>query len=396
MISKKFLKGLIAILIVSEMNIMKIMQINVVYKKGSTGKIVYDVHNQLVNKGVKSVVCYGRGRRLNEEYIHKISLEIIMKMQSLRSKMTGFAFSGCFLSTSALIKLIKTEKPTIVHLHNLNGYYVNIYRLLNFLKKNSIPTVLSLHAEFMYTGGCGNSLECSKWRTGCGNCPQKGLGLPSSKIYDQSATQWRLMKNSFEGFDDIIITTVSDWLTSRAKQAPILSGKKIITVENGLDTTVFKPQDFSEIALKHSIMNEKIILHVTPDFTNPFKGGNHVIAIANRLLDENIKVIIVGFNGDQTNLPTNVIPVKHTQDQLELAKYYSMADITILTSKTETFSMVCAESLSCGTPVVGYKAGGPESIALLEFSEFVEQGNVDKLEDTVRKWLCLEKEKNYY
>jgi len=60
-----------------------------------------------------------------------------------------------------------------------------------------------------------------------------------------------------------------------------------------------------------------------------------------------------------------------------------MADLTILTSKRETFSMVVAESLCCGTPVVGFQAGGPESIALPEYSEFVEQGNVEALKKAV-------------
>jgi glycosyltransferase involved in cell wall biosynthesis len=56
-----------------------------------------------------------------------------------------------------------------------------------------------------------------------------------------------------------------------------------------------------------------------------------------------------------------------------------MADITLLTSKKETFSMVCAESLCCGTPIVGFKAGAPEQISLPEYSAFVEYGDIEAL-----------------
>jgi len=41
--------------------------------------------------------------------------------------------------------------------------------------------------------------------------------------------------------------------------------------------------------------------------------------------------------------------------------------------------MVTAESLCCGTPVVGFKAGAPEMIALPEWSAFVEYGDLDAL-----------------
>ena len=64
-----------------------------------------------------------------------------------------------------------------------------------------------------------------------------------------------------------------------------------------------------------------------------------------------------------------------------------MADITLLTSKKETFSMVTAESLCCGTPVVGFKAGAPEEIAIDNYSDFVLYGAEEKLLDSVLYWL---------
>ena len=49
--------------------------------------------------------------------------------------------------------------------------------------------------------------------------------------------------------------------------------------------------------------------------------------------------------------------------------------------------MITAESLCCGTPVVGFRAGAPERITIPQFSEFVEQGDVDALYDSVKKIL---------
>lgn len=85
-------------------------------------------------------------------------------------------------------------------------------------------------------------------------------------------------------------------------------------------------------------------------------------------------------------LPNNLI-IKTNVSSKQLATLYSEADITLISSKRETFSMPVAESLCCGTPVVGFRAGGPESIAIKEYTEFVEYGNIDALEKAVEEML---------
>ena len=131
---------------------MKILQVNVVYKKGSTGKIVYDIHKRLQEKNVESVVCYGRGQKIDDDNVYKTSSEILAKSNALKSRITGLQYNGSFIATKTLIDIIREEAPNIVHLHCINGYFVNIYELLEYLKNNDIKTVLTLHAEFMYTG----------------------------------------------------------------------------------------------------------------------------------------------------------------------------------------------------------------------------------------------------
>ena len=78
-----------------------------------------------------------------------------------------------------------------------------------------------------------------------------------------------------------------------------------------------------------------------------------------------------------------------------LAEYYAAADLTVVVSKRETFGMSVAESLCCGTPVVGFASGGSESIALPQFSEFVPFGDVQQLKDSIyEKWLTYKTDEN--
>lgn len=242
----------------------------------------------------------------------------------------------------------------------------------------------------MYTGSCGYAYECNKWITGCGNCPQLWNATKSYR-FDRTHSAWIRMKNAFDGFDTLKIISVSQWVKSRAKRSPIMQSYDIDVVENGIDTEeTFYSRDFQYLKEKYGLKNEKILLHVTANFSmreDDRKGGSYVVKLAERLKRENIKFIVVGGRDLTIPLPDNIINVGRINNQKEQAEYYSMADLTVLTSKRETFSMPCAESLACGTPVVGFKAGGPESIALKKYSAFVEYGDLYSLERTVIEWI---------
>jgi putative colanic acid biosynthesis glycosyltransferase len=365
----------------------KILQVNCVYKKGSTGKITYDIHTELLKSGIESIVCYGRGKKINEEYVYKTCGELYSKANHLASRFSGVMYGGCYFSTKKLIHIIQKEKPDIVHLQCINGYFVNIYRLIKWLKDNDIRTVVTLHAEFMYTGGCGHSFDCNQWSNpqGCAyflKCP-RWRAETQSMFFDRTATMWKRMKEAFNGFDNkLVVTSVSPWLMNRALMSPIFSGKEHKVVLNGLDTAIFHIYQNSKIKKELGLKNEKIIFHATPDFNlNPqhIKGGYYVNELAKRLSNKNVKILIAGPYSKDIQVAGNVILLGHIKKQERLAELYSLADVTLLASKRETFSMVTAESLSCGTPVVGFKSGAPEQIAIQEYSCFVDYGDVEAL-----------------
>lgn len=367
---------------------MKILQVNCVYNTGSTGKIVYDVHRELLSRGYESVVCYGRGAKTSDKYVHKTCAELYAKINNLCSRITGIMYGGCFFSTNKLISIIKKEKPDIVHLHCINGYFVNIYRILEYLKKSGIKTILTHHAEFMYTANCGHALECDKWLNGCGGCPRLKKET-KSLFFDRTHASWMRMQRAFEGFDNLTLTSVSPWLMSRGKMSPFLTDMPHYVVMNGLDTDVFHLRDTAELKKQHKISDgEKIIFHAAPYFTDDpshIKGGHFIIKLANMLPD--VRFFVAGDHPEALNVPDNIVLLGRINDQSKLAEYYAMADLTVIASKKETFSMICAESLSCGTQVVGFNAGAPEQISIPEYSNFVEYGDVDALCEATKEML---------
>lgn len=359
---------------------MKILQVNNVYGEKSTGKITQVLHNGLCDQGYTSIVVFGRGKGRTAPGVIRLCPDWYGKMNSLLSRITGMPYGGCFWSTARLQRIIRREKPDVVHLQCINGHFVNIYRLIAWLKKRKIRTVVSLHAEFMYTANCGHAFDCQQWKTGCKKCPNRKRAN-KSWFFDRTAQSWRCMQKAFSGFEDnCIIAPVSPWTEDRARQSEILKGFPFQTVYNGVDTGVFCPGETAS--------EEKTVLSVTAHFSGEKdhpKGGWYLLQLAERMPD--VTFLVAGRADEIENKPSNLKLLGEIRDQQALAELYRRARVSMIVSKRETFSMPCAESLCCGTPVIGFEAGAPEQIALREYSEFVSYGDLQEMETVLRKWL---------
>lgn len=357
---------------------MKVLLIDVNCKNSSTGKIVYDIYSYLNQNDDEAVICYGRGKKMDEKGIFKFGLDWETYLHALLTRVTGFTGCYSFFSTRRLIGYIKKYKPDIVHIHELHAYFVNIKPLINFLKKNNIRTVHTLHCEFSYTGKCGYAEECEKWKTMCEKC-SKVRYYPESLFFDWTKRMFIQKKKMFENFNDMLITTPSEWVTERAKNS-FFGQHQIITVPNGIDADVFYPRETTQLRKKHGIdETKKVVISVAPDIMSERKGGKYVLELAKMRECKDIVFILIGVNDLLEDVPDNVITLPKITDQQILAQYYSLADVFLLCSKKETFSLTCAEALCCGVPIAGFRCGAPETVFRSPYAKFVEHGALDQL-----------------
>ena len=278
---------------------MKVLQVNCVWRKGSTGKLTADIHEELLRRGVESVVCYGRGEPTREPHVYKTCGELYSKLNNLATRFTGVMYGGCGLSTRRLMAIIEREQPDIVHLQCVNGYFVNIYKLITWLKERRVKTVVTLHAEFLYTGSCGYALDCEKWRAGCGRCPRLRQAT-GSLLRDGTAESQRRMKQAFADFDTAVVIGVSDWVTGRARRSPVMGGLRFERIYNGICTGNFhplrSPEEDAALRKTYNIPQDKrVVLHVTPGFSHT-KGGDLFLRLAARL-PETHHAVVVGQGG---------------------------------------------------------------------------------------------------
>ena len=133
-----------------------------------------------------------------------------------------------------------------------------------------------------------------------------------------------------------------------------------------------------------------MVLSVTAKFSTidtEDKGGSYIVQLANLLIDEDVVFVVAGKNYPKESYPGNLIALGKITDQNELACLYSTADLCLITSKHETFGMAVAESLCCGTPIIGFKAGGPESIVIDESTKYFEFGDTQSLNLLIRNYI---------
>lgn len=376
---------------------MRIAYIDVNCKNSSTGKIVYDLYTQSREDGHEAAICYGRGPVVEGDQIYKFGLDWETRFHALMTRLTGW--TGCFspFSTRRLIRFLDNFCPDVVHIHELHAYFVNLKPLLRYLAEQHIPVVQTLHCEFTYTGKCGHAYECENWKHQCGNCPHL-RDYPMTLWFDHTAAMQEEKKRLFSALGKLVITAPSGWLAERARKS-FLGDREIQVVHNGIDTAgMFHPQPCEHLREKYHIgPEEKVVLAVAPDLMSQRKGGRWVLRLAQAMAQEPIRFVLVGVSDLSEIFPANVTAVGLIRDQRELAAHYSLADCFVICSERETFSMTCAESLCCGTPVAGFCSGAPETVFLPPTAGFVPYGDLEALAAQVRAQMetGLSKEKIY-
>ena len=124
----------------------------------------------------------------------------------------------------------------------------------------------------------------------------------------------------------------------------------IEVIHNGIDLNVFKPTN-SSLKKLYGLENKKIILGVSSVW-NKSKGFECFLELS-KLLNDSYKIILIGVDKKQIDvLPSNILGIEKTFNTIELAKWYSAADVFVNASQEETMGMTTIEAMACNTPVV--------------------------------------------
>ena len=366
---------------------MKVALINAVYGYGSTGLIVKNIEEALIQSDNEAVVIYQYAAPLPNKG-RRVGNLIDWKLHALYTRLDGKQGFASRCPTKKLIKYLENEKPDVVHLHNVHANFINLPLLLSYLAQEDIPTVITLHDCWFFTGKCTHfaAIGCERWREGCGNCPKQNE-TPASLIRDASAEVLMKKASLYNNLSKLTVVGCSKWISNLAKQSTAFKQCQVKQIYNGVDTAVFIPMDREKCRNKHGVKADFVILGMANKWLDKRNLG--ILNEIKKQLHENELLLIIGCNEVQKKMISGydkVRAVGYIESREELAEYYNVADVFCNLTLEDTLPTVNMEALSCGTPVVTYDScGSPELVVEDQTGFVVEQGDIDGLIEAFEK-----------
>lgn len=338
---------------------MKIVQINATYGLGSTGMIVKDIHELLLKQNVVSYVACALSSITGENII-KMESTAGRKWHALMTRVMGRQGYNSKRATKKLILQLREIKPDIVHLHNLHSNYINLKLLFDYLLREEINTVLTLHDCWFFTGKCFHYLAegCMKWKKECGACPRKKKDIPSL-FFDRSREVYLDKKRMYSNMKSLYTVAVSKWLESQARQS-ILRNSGIYQIYNGVDINTFSDKGQGWRRRHHLRAEEFVVLGMANKWLDA--ANRSVLEQIVEKLNDSISLVLVGCTDDTVIDSKYVVKMGYITDRAELAEIYSSADVFVNLTWEDSLPTVNIEALACGTPVISYDSGGSPEI----------------------------------
>jgi Glycosyltransferase len=349
---------------------LSVLHINESDRLGGAGRSAYRIHESLRRMGLRSRMLVHR-KSTRDDDVQLISSPNV-RYFDLASYHTFERLSLQYLfypSSFLLVNHPWFKEADVIQIFNTHENYF-AHTALPLISRRR-PTVWRLSDMWSLTGHCTHSLDCERWMTGCGSCPL--LSDYPALRWDTTAMLWKLKKWVYAR-SHLDIVAPSKWIADLARRSPLLGNFPVHHIPNGIDTTVFAPQDQSEARRTLGIdESRKVILFSSHQILNRQKGGDLMVDALGRLAlsydREKILLLVVGKGAEEwkVDVPFAVMRMGHVSEDKTMAAVYSAADIFVLPTLADTFPNAVLESMSCGTPPITFAVGGcPELVRHME------------------------------
>lgn len=280
---------------------------------------------------------------------------------------------------------IKEFKPDIVHLHWINGGLLKPEDLINIKQ----PIVWTMHDMWPM---CGLEHHASDDRY--------LNGYQKRGFFDLNWWVWKRKEWVYSKLSNITFVAPSRWLYSEAKKSWLLKDKKVVQISNGIDLSVFKPEDKALARKELNLDTNKKIILLGAAFAMGDK--NKQMELVNEIIGGlacDYEVLIFG-NGDKKMLkevyPKIYKKIKYLGyvDNDKLKTVYSAADVFLVFSRHENLPTTIMESMACGTVPMAFDVGGISDFIDSDTGVLVRPFDVGEYNDKLAKLLENDTQRN--
>ncbi|QQE66076.1 hypothetical protein GFS31_27720 [Leptolyngbya sp. BL0902] len=255
------------------------------------------------------------------------------------------------------------QQADIINAHVIHSDYFNYLAIPRLTTR--APMVMTLHDMWAFTGHCAYSYDCTRWQTGCGQCPYPTSYPPIQR--DSTALEWRLKRWAYN-HARLAIVSPSRWLQTQAQNS-LLGQHPIHHIPNGLDVQAYAPID--PVLARQALglpADHHIVMSCAESLTDSRKGMDLLLQSLHRLPDDlkaKTTLLLMGKASETMqqaiSLPTVFLGFVASDRLKSLA--YSAADIFAFPTRADNLPIVLQESMACGTPMVSFDVGGvPELV----------------------------------
>lgn len=308
----------------------------------------------------------------------------LLQRSKLRDRLHGVE-DFCFPYTNRLLALTG-NRPDVVLCHNLHGGYFDLSALIALSVQ--VPFFVVLHDCWLLTGHCAYPVDCGRWQTGCGKCPD--LSLPPALEVDGSAFNWLRKKGLMQSLR-WFVAAPTQWLLDRARAsilAPSMLDGRVIPCP--VDPDVFHPANQQKARLDLGLRADESILVFAANRarSNPYKDSETIAKaieiVAQRMPERPLHFISLGEEAPTRMVGRATFQYLPFLPNPIVARYLQAADVYLHAARAENFGLITAEAQACGTPVVSTAVGGlPEVIVGGETGLLVPPGDANAMAQAV-------------
>lgn len=258
----------------------------------------------------------------NSALVPDTQCEMILIGKRYLFKRSGRNLVSLFSLAFESYKLIKCNKPNIIHLHStFAGMVVRSLYFIKLLKKEDVTIVYTPHA-FSFL------MNVSKFR---------------KSIYS-------MVERFFSKVTDYIVCTSQYEMKTAVEHG--INKEKLVVIYNGVSIPEY---DKNELEISHSKSEELEKIKILFLGRFDYQKGYDILLNLIQLLDVNkFEFDIIGDSVSGESIKLNATNVKYHGwlSQSELKTFFNKSDFLIMPSRWESFGLVAVEAQSFGLPVL--------------------------------------------